>query len=88
MTSNEPALNLTYDELYEEAQAMLSVLSRNCSSPPDTFDRDCRRGIITLWYSLAMSIKDSGRDYHKDRRQLDLLAGLTSESKEPPADVR
>ncbi|EAN8972249.1 hypothetical protein N2L35_004657 [Salmonella enterica] len=87
MTSNEPALNLTYDELYEEAQAMLSVLSRNCSSPPDTFDRGCRRGVITLWYSLAMSIKDSGRGYHEDRRQL-LLAGLTSESQEPPADVR
>lgn len=84
MTSNEPALNLTYDELYEEARAMLSV----CSSPPDAFDRGCRRGVITLWYSLAMSIKDSGRDYHEDRRQLDLLAGLTSESPEPPADVR
>ncbi|ECA9705353.1 hypothetical protein EUP80_19485 [Salmonella enterica subsp. enterica serovar Bredeney] len=88
MTSNEPALNLTYDELYEEARAMLSVLSRNCSSPPDAFDRGCRRGVITLWYSLAMSIKDSGRDYHEARRQLDLLAGLTSESQEPPADVR
>lgn len=33
MTSNEPALNLTYDELYEEAQSTLRVLSRNCSSP-------------------------------------------------------
>ncbi|EAO6253336.1 hypothetical protein FCJ58_24055 [Salmonella enterica] len=88
MTSNEPALNLTYDELYEEAQSTLRVLSRNCSSPPDAFDRGCRTGVITLWYSLAMSIKDSGRDYHEDRRQLDLLAGLTSESQEPPADVR
>lgn len=87
MASNEPALNLTYDELYEETKEMLSAFSRNCSSPPDAFDQGCLRGAISLWYSLAMSIKDSGRDYHEDRIQLDLLAGLTPESQEPPVDV-
>lgn len=92
MTSTGPSLNLTYDELLDEIKGIIRVLSRHNSSPQnhsstmDAFDRGCLSGAIALWYSLALSTRAPGRDCEEDRRQLQLLAGLIRENKEPPAD--
>ncbi|KZQ40633.1 hypothetical protein A3N57_07670 [Enterobacter cloacae subsp. dissolvens] len=94
MTSTGPTLNITYDELLDEIKGILRVLCRHNSnpkdyaSPTDAYDRGCRYGAIALWYSLALSMRTPGRDCEEDRRQLELMAGLTRENQEPSADGR
>lgn len=94
MTSTEPTLNLSYDELLDQIKSILRVLCRHSSSSRDdysttaAFDRGSCSGAIALWYSLALSMRAPGRDCEEDRRQLQLLAGLIHENLEPPTDGR
>ncbi|HHA3413589.1 TPA: hypothetical protein ACODJW_004297 [Salmonella enterica subsp. enterica serovar Muenchen] len=53
MDSNEPALNLTYDELPAETKEVLKILSETSCPPLDAFDRGCRSGVINFWFQLA-----------------------------------
>lgn len=76
-------LNLTYDELLAETREMLKVLSETSSTPPDSFDRGCRSGVINFWFQLAWKTSPSDEQRREDYRQLCLLAG-----QEPSADVR
>lgn len=76
-------LTLTYDELLAETRVALNMHIKNSSTPPDSFDRGCRSGIINFWFHLAWKTSQSDEQRYEDHRQLCLLAGL-----EPPANVR
>lgn len=76
-------LTLTYDELLAETRVALNMHIKNSSTPPDSFDRGCRSGIINFWFHLAWKTSSSDEQRYEDHRQLCLLAGL-----EPPANVR
>ncbi|EAB2796611.1 hypothetical protein PQY04_003094 [Salmonella enterica] len=75
-------LTLTYDELLAETRQALKLLITTSSTPPDSFDRGCRSGVINFWFQLAWKTSPTEEQRREDYRQLCLLAGL-----EPPADV-
>nr|WP_241391445.1 hypothetical protein [Serratia proteamaculans]ULG18678.1 hypothetical protein Puna18p_00134 [Serratia proteamaculans] len=76
-------LILTYDELQAETKEALKVLITTSSTPPNSFDRGCRSGMINFWFKLTMKTSAPDEQRREDFRQLCLLAG-----QEPPADVR
>lgn len=94
MASTGPTLNLNYDQLLDEIKGILRILCRHNSNPRDytslmdAYSRGCCHGAIALWYSLALSMRAPGRNREEDRKQLELMAGLTRENQEPPADGR
>lgn len=87
MAKPVPTLHITYDELLEHTREMLHMFSRHSCTPMDAFDRGLHSGAIHLWRSLVIGMDETVRDYRGDYKQLRLLAGLTADDQEPPADA-
>lgn len=78
MGSNEPAVNLTYEELLEQTKKVLDIFKTTGNPVPDDFDRGMRYGAIQHWYKLAMSTTATEKQCQDDYNQLRHLAGLSN----------
>lgn len=87
MASEEPTLNLRYDQLLETTRTVISTFKSSFSTPLDEFDRGLSIGAIDLFLTLIQQMPETERDYYEDHRQLRLLAGLETDAQEPTGDV-
>lgn len=87
MASQEPILNLTYNELLMTTEVILRHSQRlQQGETPDPHDRGLRRGVILHWYQLALLSGAPEAQCQTDVAQLCLLAGIPGDSEESAAD--
>ncbi|WP_238085635.1 hypothetical protein [Pseudescherichia vulneris] len=87
MTITEQTLSLTYAEILIAAKESIRVhqIHRGCF-PFDDHERGLLRGVCQFWHGLAVATGAPQKQRDEDYKQLRLLAGLSVDDLEQPAD--